>query len=248
MIAELGPLTQKLDMQRMPAHLAIITDGNGRWARARGQDRLIGHANGYRAVRKIIRACSDLGVKVLSFYTFSTENWRRPREEVEGLMRLIEQAAREELPVMHRSGVRILVSGRRSELPLSLQEALARAEELTAQNKTITLHLAINYGGRAELVDAVVELAKRAQQGELNPEAITEEGIRACLYQPDLPDPDLVIRTAGEERTSNFLLWQSAYSELYFYPNPWPDFDVPDLVDAIAEYQRRIRKYGGLAE
>jgi undecaprenyl diphosphate synthase len=235
-------------MERFPEHIAIIMDGNGRWARAHGQPRLIGHANGHRTVRRIIHACADLGVKVLSLYTFSTENWSRPQEEVSGLMELLKQSAQEELPVMHRNGVRILISGRRCELSEELQAILKRAEELTALNTRITLHLAINYGGRTEIVDALRAIAQKVQLGEIHPCEIAEVVIREHLYQPDLPDPDLLIRTAGEMRTSNFLLWQSAYTEMYVTPVYWPDFDVPHLMEAIADYQKRVRKFGGVVE
>lgn len=235
-------------MEPIPEHIAIIMDGNGRWARAHGQPRLIGHANGHRTVRRMIHACADLGVKVLSLYTFSTENWTRPKEEVDGLMGLLKQSAQEELPVMHRNGVRILVSGRRSELSEELQTILKRAEYLTAQNTRITLHLAINYGGRSEIVDAMRIIAWQVQQGEIQPHEISEATIRAHLYQPSLPDPDLLIRTAGEMRTSNFLLWQTAYTEIYVTPVYWPDFDVPHLMEAIASYRKRVRKFGGVME
>jgi undecaprenyl diphosphate synthase len=233
---------------QIPRHIAIIMDGNGRWAQTHGQPRLIGHANGHRTVRRIIHACADLGVKVLSLYTFSTENWTRPQEEVKGLMELLKQSAQEELPVMHRNGVRILMSGRRHELSEELQAVLKRAEELTARNTRITLHLAINYGGRSEMVDAIRAIARRVQQGEIQPHEIGESTIRDYLYQPDLPDPDLLIRTAGEMRTSNFLLWQTAYTEMYVTPVYWPDFDMPHLMEAIANYQKRVRKFGGVIE
>lgn len=233
---------------RIPAHIAIIMDGNGRWARALGQPRLIGHANGHRTVRRIIHACAELGVKLLSLYTFSTENWARPQEEVNSLMALLKQSAQEELPVMHRNGVRILISGRRHALSEELQTVLKRAEELTAQNTRITLHLAINYGGRSEIVDAMCAIARQVQRGEIQPHEISESTIRDHLYQPDLPDPDLLIRTAGEMRTSNFLLWQTAYTEMYVTPVYWPDFDLPHLMEAIEEYQKRVRKFGGVIE
>lgn len=224
----------------------MIMDGNGRWARARHLPRLIGHANGHATVRRMVHGCAELGIEVLSLYTFSTENWRRPQEEVEGLMHLLERSAREELPVMARNGVRIIFSGRLHELNPELQAILRRAEQLTAHNTRITLHLAINYGGRAEIVDAVRTIAQKVQSGVLSPEAITEETLQAHLYQPNLPDPDLLIRTAGEQRTSNFLLWQTAYTELYITPVLWPDFDMPHLLEALLDYQRRQRKFGGV--
>jgi undecaprenyl diphosphate synthase len=235
---------QGIDLTRLPHHIAIIMDGNGRWAQARGLPRLVGHANGHRTVRRMVYGCAELGVEVLSLYTFSTENWRRPPEEVQGLMAMLARSAREELPIMARNGIRIVFSGRLHELPSELQAVLHRAQQMTAHNRRITLHLAINYGGRAELVDAVRAIACKVQQGELAPDAIDEATVQAHLYQPDLPDPDLLIRTAGEQRVSNFLLWQTAYTELYITPVLWPDFDMEHLLKAIADYQSRQRKFG----
>ncbi len=241
-------LVRGIDLERLPRHIAIIMDGNGRWARKRGLPRLVGHANGHSTVRRMVHGCAELGIEVLTLYTFSTENWRRPQEEVNGLMRLLERSAREELPVMARNGVRLRFSGRLHELSPELQAILRRAEQLTAHNQRITLHLAINYGGRAELVDAMRAIAHKVQAGILQPDAIDEATIQAHLYQPDLPEPDLLIRTAGEQRTSNFLLWQTAYTELYMTPVLWPDFTMHDLLDALWDYQRRQRKFGGVLE
>lgn len=237
-----------IDLDRLPRHIAIIMDGNGRWARQRGLPRVIGHANGHGTVRRMVHGCAELGIEVLSLYTFSTENWKRPREEVESLMRLLERSAREELPVMARNGVRICFSGCLHELSDELQTLLHRAERLTAGNRRITLHLAINYGGRAEIVDAVRTIAHKVQSGALAPEDIDETTLQAHLYQPDLPEPDLLIRTAGELRTSNFLIWQTAYTELYTTPVLWPDFTMNDLLDAIGDYQHRQRKFGAVLE
>ena len=233
-----------IDLSRLPRHIAMIMDGNGRWARARGLPRLVGHANGHRTVRRMVYGCAELGIEVLSLYTFSTENWRRPADEVQGLMTMLARSAREELPIMARNGIRIVFSGRLDELSPELQAVLHRAQQLTAHNRRITLHLAINYGGRAELIDAVRAIARKVQQGELAPEAIDEATLQAHLYQPDLPDPDLLIRTAGEQRLSNFLLWQTAYTELYITPVLWPDFGMEHLLEAIADYQSRQRKFG----
>ncbi|GIV09353.1 MAG: isoprenyl transferase [Fimbriimonadales bacterium] len=237
-----------VDLERLPRHIAMIMDGNGRWARARGLHRLIGHANGHGTVRRMVLGCAELGIEAISLYTFSTENWRRPQEEVDGLMRLLERSAREELPVMMRNGVQIRFSGRLSELSDELQAILRRAEQMTAHNRRIILHLAINYGGRAEIVDAMRAIAREVQAGRLNPDAIDEDIMHAYLYQPDLPDPDLLIRTAGERRTSNFLLWQTAYTELYITPVLWPDFTMEHLIEAILDYQGRQRKFGGVLE
>ncbi len=233
-----------IDLSRLPRHIAMIMDGNGRWAQARGLPRLVGHANGHRTVRRMVYGCAELGVEVLSLYTFSTENWQRPTDEVQGLMTMLARSAREELPIMARNGIRIVFSGRLHELPSELQAVLHRAQQMTAHNRRITLHLAINYGGRAELVDAVRAIARKVQQGKLAPDAIDEATLQTHLYQPDLPDPDLLIRTAGEQRLSNFLLWQTAYTELYITPVLWPDFNMEHLLEAIADYQSRQRKFG----
>lgn len=237
-----------VDLSRLPYHIAIIMDGNGRWALQRGLPRLVGHRQGYKTVRRVVKDCADLGVKMLTLYTFSTENWRRPPEETCGLMALIEEAARLELRQMHISGVQVRVIGRMHELPTSLQEELRRGMDITANNNRLILNLAINYGGRAELVDAVRAVAHRVCRGELQPEDIDEETIRAHLYVPNMPDPDLLIRTAGEMRVSNFLVWQTAYSELWVSPTLWPDFRTKHLIEALLSYQQRVRKYGGVIE
>ncbi len=235
-----------IDLALLPCHIALIMDGNGRWANQRGLPRLIGHANGHAALRRLIHSCADLGIKVLSAYTFSTENWRRSEEEVQGLMNMLARSAKEELPVMLRNGVRVVFSGRIHELNPNLQAILRRAEQATAHNDRIIVHLAINYGGRAELVDAMRTIAQKIKEGTLEPHQIDEQTIQAHLYQPDLPDPDLLIRTAGEHRTSNFLLWQTAYTELYITPVLWPDITMEHVLDAILDYQRRERKFGGV--
>lgn len=235
-----------LDMQRIPKHIAIIMDGNGRWAASRGLPRLIGHRQGYKTVRNIVREASDLGVKALTLYTFSTENWRRPEEETTGLMKLIGEAARQELRSLYQNGVRVQVSGRLQGLPVEVRDELLRGMETTKNNDRIVLNLAINYGGRAELVDAMRSLAAKVQAGELSPEQIDEATIEAELYTAGLPEPDLLIRTAGEKRLSNFLIWQTAYSEVHITPTLWPDFALDHLVGAIADYQQRVRKFGGV--
>ncbi len=237
-----------VDFSRLPQHIAIIMDGNGRWAIQRGLPRLVGHRQGYRTVRRVVKDCADLGVKMVTLYTFSTENWRRPPDETSGLMALIEEAARLELRQMYINGVQVRVIGRMHELPASLQEELRRGMEITAQNNRLILNLAINYGGRAEIVDAMRAIAQRVKQGDLQPEEIDEETIRAHLYAPDMPDPDLLIRTAGEMRVSNFLVWQTAYSELWVTPTLWPDFRTEHLIEAILSYQQRVRKFGGIQD
>lgn len=237
-----------VDLSRLPQHIAIIMDGNGRWAVQRGLPRLVGHRQGYRTVRRVVKDCADLGVKMVTLYTFSTENWRRPQDETSGLMALIEEAARQELRQMYINGIQVRVIGRMHELPASLQEELQRGMEITAHNNRLVLNLAINYGGRAEIVDAVRAIAQRIKQGDLQPEEIQESTIRAHLYAPDMPDPDLLIRTAGEMRVSNFLVWQTAYSELWVTPALWPDFRTEHLIEAILSYQQRVRKFGGIQD
>lgn len=237
-----------VDFSRLPQHIAIIMDGNGRWAIQRGLPRLVGHRQGYRTVRRVVKDCADLGVKMVTLYTFSTENWRRPPDETSGLMALIEEAARQELRQMYINGIQVRVIGRMHELHASLQEELRRGMEITAHNNRLVLNLAINYGGRAEIVDAMRAIAQRVKQGELHPEEIDESTIRAHLYAPNMPDPDLLIRTAGEMRVSNFLVWQTAYSELWVTPTFWPDFRTEHLIEAILSYQQRVRKFGGIQD
>ncbi len=236
-----------LDPDRMPEHVAIIMDGNGRWATEQGLPRIMGHHEGYQTVLKIVRAADDLGVGALTLYTFSTENWRRPKDEVEMLMALIEDATRNELPMMLENNIRLRVSGRVSELPDSLQSALNDNIERTKSNTGLVLNLAINYGGRGEILDAVREACRRVRAGELDPETIDETYFSHLLYTAGLPDPDLMIRTAGELRVSNFLLWQIAYAEIWVTPTLWPDFRKADLVHAIADFQKRTRKFGSVS-
>ncbi|MBI5707967.1 MAG: di-trans,poly-cis-decaprenylcistransferase [Armatimonadetes bacterium] len=217
-------------------------DGNGRWAEAKGLPRLLGHREGYKTLRQVLLDANELGIRYLTVYAFSAENWRRPREEVDGLMALIEQAARQELAVMHRNGVRVRVAGRVEELPAGLQEALREGVDTTRGNTGIGFTLAINYGGRAEILDAVKAIVHEG----VSPEALSEDSIAERLYNPDVPEPDLMIRTAGELRWSNFLLWQAAYSELWVTDDPWPAFSTGHLLRAVAHFQSRVRKFGGL--
>lgn len=237
-----------LDPARIPAHVAIIMDGNGRWARAQGKDRLFGHGQGYRTLKHIVYAADDLGVRYLTVYGFSSENWRRPPEEVGGLMTLMLDAMRAEIEELIEYRIRVRVSGRLHELPddlrLEFEDAMRRTQDCTR----LTFNLAINYGGRAEVVDAIRKLARNVQSGELKPDEIDEAMVAANLYAPDVPDPDLLIRTAGELRLSNFLLWETAYSEIYVTPTCWPDFDRDHLIEALAEYQKRTRKFGAVVE
>lgn len=232
-----------VDLERLPCHVAVIMDGNGRWAESKGMPRLLGHREGYRTLRQVLLDAGDLGISYLTVYAFSAENWRRPDDEVAGLMALIEQAARDELAVMHRNNIRIRVAGRMDEVPDGLKKALEDGVKTTHANTGIGFTLAINYGGRAEIVDAVRQIVGEG----VEPEAVSEEAIHRRLYNPDLPDPDLMIRTAGEMRWSNFLLWQAAYAELWVTEATWPEFDGDRLIEAVLAYQKRLRKFGGLA-
>ncbi len=237
-----------LDPARIPAHIAIIMDGNGRWARAAGKNRLEGHWQGYRTLKQIVYAADDLGVRFLTVYGFSTENWTRSEEEVGGLMELMLQAMRAEIEELIENKIRVRVSGRLHELPPALRAEFESAMARTENHTRLTFNLAINYGGRAEIVDAVQSLAMAVQHGEIAPDAITETDLSARLYSPEIPDPDLVIRTAGEMRLSNFLLWEAAYAEYWVTPICWPDFSRDLLIAAIADYQKRTRKFGAVVE
>ncbi len=245
------PLTPEqagLDPERLPLHVAIIMDGNGRWAKAQGKNRLFGHDQGYRTLKDIVYACDDLGIRYLTVYGFSSENWRRSQEEVGGLMTLMLRAMQAEIEELIQNRVRVRVSGRMSDLPADLREEFADAMRRTTEFTGLTFNLAINYGGRGEVVDAVQALARKVLAGELAPEQIDEAAVAAHLYAPDIPDPDLLIRTAGELRLSNFLLWETAYSEIYVTPTCWPDFDRAELIAALADYQKRTRKFGAVVE
>jgi undecaprenyl diphosphate synthase len=227
---------------QVPQHIAIIMDGNGRWARSRGKRRLDGHRAGLKAIRRVLKACDELGVSVLSLYAFSTENWTRPRAEVDGLMRLFAQTLDREIDELNSEGVQLRITGRREGLSPALLKKIETSEALTSHNQDRVLNLLINYGGRAEIVDAVGRLIAAGA----DPDKLTDAHITNALYNPDLPEPDLVIRTAGERRISNFLIWETAYSEFHFTDTLWPDFDKPDLVAAIADFNARERKFGGL--
>lgn len=226
----------------LPRHIGIIMDGNGRWARRRHQLRLAGHRAGVRAIRPVMEACDRIGVHVLTLYAFSTENWGRPRSEVSALMRLFEETIDNEIDELHRNGVQVRVIGRRAELSPRLQDRIARAEQLTSQNQTAILNVAINYGGRGEIVDAVRDLASRGADLSM----LDEAALSRHLYTRGLPDPDLIIRTAGEMRTSNFLLWQAAYAELFVTETLWPDFDEAELRRAVAAFAERERRFGAV--
>ncbi|HEX6547787.1 MAG TPA: polyprenyl diphosphate synthase [Candidatus Dormibacteraeota bacterium] len=224
-----------------PHHVGIIMDGNGRWARRRGRPHSFGHRAGVRAMKRVMYACEDLGVHILSVYAFSTENWARPRTEVRALMRLFHESIQREIDELDERGIRLVVSGRQDELSERMRERIQAAEGRTAGNRHGVLNVCLNYGGRAEVVDAV----RRLVADGVPAETIDEDSIAARLYHPELPDPDLIIRTAGEKRMSNFLLWQSAYSELYLTDVLWPDFDKAELELAVRDYQGRVRRFGG---
>ncbi len=226
----------------VPRHVAIIMDGNGRWAQRRHLPRLVGHRHGTNNIHPIVEACDDLGVAVLTLYAFSTENWGRPEDEVNGLMRIFLEIHRRETAALHRKGVRVRHVGSLDNVSTALQTAIADAEELTRDNTGLILNFAFNYGGRAEIVRAVRALMAAG----VSPENVTEEAISQHLYTAGLPDPDLMIRTAGEMRLSNFLIWQAAYAEYYFIEKLWPDFSGDDLRQAVASYAARKRKYGRL--
>ncbi len=232
------------EQRKQPAHVAIIMDGNGRWAAARALPRILGHRAGADAVRRVVEASCELGLKALTLYAFSWENWERPSDEIKDLMGLLEEFLDGEMPTLHRERIRLQAIGRLEQLPPGTQAALRRASAATAGYDRMTLTLAISYGGRQELLDAMRKIAEAVRQGHLAPEAIDEATIASHLYTAGLPDPDLVIRTSGEQRLSNFLLWQSSYAELYVTPKLWPEFGKDDLADALANYERRERRFG----
>jgi undecaprenyl diphosphate synthase len=231
----------------VPRHVAIIMDGNGRWAASRGLPRVEGHRRGVEALRKTVRAAGEIGIQCLTIFSFSSENWQRPVSEIRDLMGLLRRFIRNDLAELHSSGVRVRVIGERGNLDPDIRRLLEEAEQLTRQNTNLLLVVAFNYGARDEIARAVRRIAERVAAGALNPEAVTEDMIGENLDAPDIADPDLIIRTSGEQRLSNFLLWQAAYSELVFSPVYWPDFDRATLEAAIDEYRRRERRFGGLA-
>jgi undecaprenyl diphosphate synthase len=241
-------LALNLDPARIPSHIAIIMDGNGRWAGRRGLPRVAGHKAGVTAVRSVVEDCAQLGVKALTLYAFSAENWKRPRHEVDMLWRLLRFYLRHELEDLQRNNIRLQSSGRVEALPERVYEELRAVERATSQNRGMRLNLAINYSARLELVDAVNGLIDEARiEGRLSDLVIDEKMISRRLYTADLPEPDLLVRTSGEMRVSNFLLWQIAYAELYVTDTLWPDFNRTELLRAILDFQRRERRFGGLS-
>lgn len=240
-------LFSQIDLERLPCHIAVIMDGNGRWARKRHLPRIAGHRAGIGAVRKVVEACARLGIPCLTLYAFSVENWKRPRTEVKLLMGLLREFLKKELAELNRNNIRFNAIGRVESLPATVQRDLSETVDKTRSNTGLKLTLALNYGGRAELIDAVRSLATDLKRNEaLDPGSITEESFSRHLYTRDLPDPDLLIRTSGEMRLSNFLLWQVAYSEIWVTNILWPDFTERELLQAVIDFQRRERRYGGL--
>jgi undecaprenyl diphosphate synthase len=241
-------LLNQIKTDAVPTHIAIIMDGNGRWAKKQGHERLVGHSFGVDSVRAALRACKNIGVKHLTIYAFSTENWNRPKEEVEGLMNLLVYTIANEVEDLQKQDVRLLSIGDTSGLPTDCKLELENAKEATKNNETINLIVALNYSSRTEIVGAVKEISKKIRAGEISEDDINDELISNMLYTAEIPDPELIIRTSGEQRLSNFLLWQASYSEFYFTPVLWPDFREDNLYQAVQEYQNRERRFGMVSE
>jgi undecaprenyl diphosphate synthase len=240
------PASDSADSFVVPHHVAIIMDGNGRWAAQRGLPRGEGHRRGVEALRRTVRAAGEIGIGVLTIFSFSAENWSRPPAEIRDLMGLLRRFIRHDLADLHRNNVRVRIIGERADLEPDIRRLLEEAEELTRANSGLTLVVAFNYGARQEMARAARRIVAEVAAGRVAPEAISAEYFASHLDAPDIPDPDLIIRTSGEQRLSNFLLWQAAYSELVFVPIYWPDFDRAALEGAIADYHRRERRFGGL--
>ena len=237
-------MSQKAETACVPLHVAVIMDGNGRWAKRRMQPRLFGHRAGAESLRAVLRACREAGVEYLTVYAFSTENWVRPKDEVSGLMSLLKTFLKKDERELHENQVRLRVTGRIQDLPAAVRSELERVMEATKRYEKGHLILALSYGGRTEIVDAVRVLAGKVKAGEIEPAQIDEALLARHLYLPDVPDPDLMIRTSGELRLSNFLLWELSYAEFYFTDTLWPDFREADFAKALAEYSRRRRRFG----
>ncbi|MFH1939306.1 MAG: isoprenyl transferase [bacterium] len=233
------------DKNKLPQHLAIIMDGNGRWAIERGLPRSAGHREGVKAVKRVIDSCINFNIPILTLFAFSTENWKRPKNEIIYLLKLFERALSKEKANLIKNNIKINFIGRLNDLPNSLNEKMNELFESTKKNNKLILNIAINYGGRAEIIDALKSITLKIVEKKLNIEEINENTIRDNLYTHNLPDPDLLIRTAGEMRISNFMIWQIAYTELWVTPVFWPDFDKNNLIEAIRNFQKRVRKYGG---
>lgn len=236
--------TPAIDLNRLPRHVAIIMDGNGRWAQKRRQPRLFGHKAGAESVRKIVKTCRKIGIEYLTLYAFSSENWCRPAQEVSGLMSILKSFLESELPRMQKNDIRLMSIGNRQRLPDEVRESLERGIAATSGNSKLTLNLALSYGSRDELIRAVRAISSLCVKGELTPDQITDQIINENLDTCQIPDPDLLIRTGGEARLSNFLLWQASYSEIYFTETMWPDFREESFLQALIEYQSRERRFG----
>lgn len=241
-------LKSQINMDLLPQHIAIIMDGNGRWAKKYGKPRVFGHRNGVKAVRESSESCAELGIKYLTLYAFSTENWNRPQFEVNALMTLLVETLRKEVNTLNKNNIRLNAIGDLKALPGKSYEALLECMENTKENSRMTLTLALNYSSRMEIVNAVKNIAKEVESGNIDPEVIDSELFENFLYTSDMPDPELMIRTSGERRISNYLMYQMAYSELYFTDLYWPDFRKEDLYKAIIDYQQRERRFGKTSE
>ncbi len=241
-------LKDKLDSRKLPRHIAIIMDGNGRWAKEQGKDRLFGHYHGVESVRNIVEGCAELGIGYLTLYAFSTENWDRPKEEVTGLMELLVQTIKQEVSTLNKNNIKLHVIGNTSLLPDSARNELQEACQATSANTGLNLVMALSYSSRWEIVEAVRKMARKVRQQQLDPDSITAEDFERHLCTAGFPDPELMIRTSGEYRISNFLLYQLAYSELYFTSTLWPDFRKENLYEAIWDYQNRERRFGKISE
>ncbi len=237
---------REIDYERLPKHIGVIMDGNGRWAKKRGLPRSAGHSAGAESLKKIVTECNKIGIKYITVYAFSTENWKRPKEEVDFLMNLLMDYLKNAKTTLAGENVVIKAIGSRNELSEELREEIKKTEEFTKDNDGIVMNIALNYGSREEIVNSVKQICKDVCDGKYSVDDINAEMISDNLYTASQPDPDLIIRTSGEERISNFLLWQIAYSEFYFTKKLWPDFKVGDLYEAIIEYQNRNRRYGGV--
>ena len=240
----MSELLEKIDKSRLPRHIAIIMDGNGRWAKEQGQDRLYGHFHGVESVRNIVEGCAELGVGYLTLYAFSTENWDRPENEVAGLMELLVNTIRKEIESLHKNNIRLLVIGDMNMLPDHARQELNEALDITKNNSGLNLIMALSYSGRWEILNAAKNIARNVQEGKLSLQAIDQDTFHRYLCTADYPDPELMIRTSGEFRISNFLLYQLAYAELYFTDVRWPDFRKENLYQAIVDYQGRERRFG----
>lgn len=241
-------LKEKIDLGRLPNHIAIIMDGNGRWAKEKGEDRLFGHFHGVESVRNIVEGCAELGIGYLTLYAFSTENWDRPTNEVNGLMELLVDTVRSEVDTLNKNNIKLHVIGDMNMLPEFAFNELEEASEMTSHNTGLNLIMALSYSSRWELVNAVKNIATDVKDGKINPQEITEKTVEKYLCTSDFPDPELMIRTSGEYRISNFLLYQLAYAELYFTNTRWPDFRKDNLYEAILNFQGRERRFGKISE